>query len=66
MVERITLAANNPDLGGGEQMLMRTAEELVSLGRPVTVVAPDAPTEVLDAAAGDRSRNSCDPRRRPA
>ncbi|PKH37669.1 Glycosyl transferases group 1 [Nocardioides alpinus] len=52
MHERIHLAANNPDLGGGEQMLIRTAAALVSLDRPVTVVAPDAPTEVLDAAAG--------------
>lgn len=51
MVEPIHLAANNPDLGGGEQMLIRTAAALVSLGHPVTVVAPDAPTEVLDAAA---------------
>jgi glycosyltransferase involved in cell wall biosynthesis len=51
MADRIHLAANNPDLGGGEQMLVRTAAALVTLGRPVTVVAPDAPTDVLDAAA---------------
>ncbi|MDZ5660801.1 glycosyltransferase family 4 protein [Nocardioides sp. S-58] len=51
MVERIHLAANNPDLGGGEQVLVRTAAALVDLGRPVTVVAPDAPTDVLDAAS---------------
>lgn len=51
MVDRIYLAANNPDLGGGEQMLIRAAAALVSLGRPVTVVAPDAPPDVLDAAA---------------
>ena len=51
MGERIHLAANNPDLGGGEQMLVRTAAALVALGHPVTVVAPDAPTDVLDAAA---------------
>ncbi|MCW2738234.1 glycosyltransferase family 4 protein [Nocardioides sp.] len=50
MAERIHLAANNPDLGGGEQMLLRHAEALLALGHPVTVVAPDAPTEVLDAA----------------
>ena len=50
MDERIHLAANNPDLGGGEQMLVRTAAALVALGRTVSVVAPDAPTEVLDAA----------------
>lgn len=51
MVERIHLAANNPDLGGGEQMLLRHAEALMSLGHPVTIVAPDAPAEVLDAAS---------------
>lgn len=50
MAERIHLAANNPDLGGGEQMLLRHAEALLALGHEVTVVAPDAPPEVLDAA----------------
>jgi len=52
MGDRVYLAANNPDLGGGEQMLVRTAAAIVALGRPVTVVAPDAPADVLDAAAG--------------
>lgn len=51
MPERINLAANNPDLGGGEQVLLRHAEALLELGHPVTVVAADSPTEVLDAAA---------------
>jgi glycosyltransferase involved in cell wall biosynthesis len=51
MPERIHLAANNPDLGGGEQVLLRHAEVLLDLGHPVTVVAADSPTEVLDAAA---------------
>ena len=51
MGKRIYLAANNPDLGGGEQMLLRHAEALLDLGHPVTVVAPDSPGEVLDAAA---------------
>lgn len=51
MADRIHLAANNADLGGGEQMLVRTALALMELGRPVTVVAPDSPTDVLDAAA---------------
>ena len=51
MGERVNLAANNPDLGGGEQMLLRHAEALLQLGHPVTVVAPDSPAEVLDAAA---------------
>lgn len=51
MPERIHLAANNPDLGGGEQMLLRHAEALLDLGHPVTVVAPDTPAEVVDVAA---------------
>lgn len=51
MRERIHLAANNPDLGGGEQVLLRHAEALLDLGHPVTVVAADSPTEVLDAAS---------------
>ncbi|WP_374457467.1 glycosyltransferase family 4 protein [Nocardioides sp.] len=51
MAERIYLAANNPDLGGGEEMVVRTAAVLVSLGRDVTVVAPDVPADVLDAAS---------------
>ena len=51
MAERIFLAANNPDLGGGEQVLLRHAEALLDLGHPVTVVSADRPTEVLDAAA---------------
>lgn len=51
MGERIHLAANNADLGGGEQMLLRHAEALLALGHPVTVVAPDTPAEVIDAAS---------------
>ena len=51
MAERIHLVANNPDLGGGEQMLVRTASALLDLGHHVAVVAPDSSTEVLDAAA---------------
>jgi glycosyltransferase involved in cell wall biosynthesis len=52
MAERVYLAANNPDLGGGERMVIRHAETLLALGHEVAVVAPDAPTEVLDAADG--------------
>ena len=51
MAKRIHLAANNADLGGGEQMLIRTAAALLELGHEVAVVAPDSPTEVLDAAS---------------
>jgi glycosyltransferase involved in cell wall biosynthesis len=50
MAERIYLAANNPDLGGGEHMLLRHAQALLELGHPVTVVSADSPAEVLDAA----------------
>lgn len=52
----VHLAANNADLGGGEQVLVRCAAALVALGRDVVVVAPDSPTEVLDAAAGVGAR----------
>lgn len=51
MAERIYLAANNADLGGGELMLLRHSEALRDLGHRVTVVAPDSPAEVLDAAS---------------
>ena len=49
MTEPIFLAANNGDLGGGEQMMLRTAEAARDLGHDVTVVAP-APGDVVDAA----------------
>lgn len=51
MAERIHLVANNPDLGGGERMVIRHAEALLALGHDVGVVAADLPTDVLDAAA---------------
>lgn len=51
MVERIHLAANNPDLGGGEKMLLQHAEALLELGHRVTVVSADTTTDVLNAAA---------------
>ncbi|MFC7361117.1 glycosyltransferase family 4 protein [Nocardioides astragali] len=52
MVELFHLAANNPDLGGGEQMMLRCAQALLDLGHRVNVVAPHAPSEVLDFATG--------------
>lgn len=48
MAERVHLVANNPDLGGGERMLLRHAEALADLGRDVDVVT--APGELADAA----------------
>lgn len=56
MVEPVVLAANNPDLGGGERMLLRHAEALLDLGHQVTVVSADEPSDVLDAAASVGAR----------
>ena len=56
MGETVHLAANNADLGGGEQVLVRCAAALVALGRDAVVVAPDRPTDVLDAAASVGAR----------
>lgn len=50
MPEPIFLAANNGDVGGGEQMLLRTAEAARDLGHEVTVVAPADPGDVVHAA----------------
>ena len=49
----ITLAANNPTLGGGEKMLLELADALRCAGRAVTVVAPEAPGDMV-AASRDR------------
>lgn len=46
----VTLATNNGDMGGGEVMLLRIAETLRELGVDVSVVAPEAPAELADAA----------------
>lgn len=53
MPETVFLAANNGDLGGGEQMLLRTARAVRELGREAVVVAPATPGEVVDAARSD-------------
>lgn len=50
MAERVFLAANNGEVGGGEQMLLRTAVAAHELGHDVTVVAPAEPSGVIDAA----------------
>lgn len=46
----IWLAANNGDIGGGEVMLLRTAEAVRSLGIAVGIVAPRQPSGVAEAA----------------
>jgi glycosyltransferase involved in cell wall biosynthesis len=52
-VNRVVLAANNGELGGGEVMLLATARMLRELGHEVEVVGPVAPDGVLDRAAAD-------------
>lgn len=46
----ITIAANHGEFGGGEVMLMAIATAARELGHDVTVVAPDQPTAVVEAA----------------
>ncbi|BCT77057.1 hypothetical protein SCMU_28990 [Sinomonas cyclohexanicum] len=48
----VYLATNNGDIGGGEVMLFALAEALQSLGLVVSVVAPTAPSGVLETARG--------------
>lgn len=51
---KIVIAANNGDVGGGEVMLLALAEELAGLGMAVTVVGPSSPAGLVDAS---RDRN---------
>lgn len=53
MRDPIFLAANNGDVGGGEQMLLRSAAAARDLGHDVTVVAPAFPGDVVAAARAD-------------
>lgn len=48
--QRVYIAANNAEIGGGEVMLLAIAEGLRSLGLDVTVVGPESPDGVLGAA----------------
>ncbi|MDR7252124.1 glycosyltransferase involved in cell wall biosynthesis [Nocardioides sp. BE266] len=52
MAEHIHLVANNPDLGGGERMLLRHAEALTELGHHVQVVTAGGELAEVAAAAG--------------
>jgi glycosyltransferase involved in cell wall biosynthesis len=47
---RVVLAANNGDIGGGEVMLLALAEELTGLGILVTVVCPCSPAGLMHEA----------------
>ncbi len=49
---RLTLAANNGDMGGGEVMLLAMAEAARELGHDVEVVAPASPGELAGRARG--------------
>ncbi|PUA81521.1 glycosyltransferase [Nocardioides currus] len=53
MPETVFLAANNGDLGGGEQMLLRTAAAVRDLDREAVVVAPATPGDVVAAARAE-------------
>lgn len=48
----VTVAANHGVFGGGEVMLLRTAQAARELGLDVTVVAPAEPADVITTAAG--------------
>lgn len=54
---RVTIAANNGEIGGGEVMLLNIARACEELGIDVTVVGPSHPSDVVDAArrAGHRT-----------
>lgn len=54
---RVTIAANNGDIGGGEVMLLNIAHACEELGVDVTVVGPSQPSGLVDAAraAGHRT-----------
>lgn len=47
---KVIIATNNGDIGGGEVMLLALAETLTALGRTVTVVGPESPSGFVDAA----------------
>ena len=51
--ERIAIASNQGEIGGGEVMLLAIARAARDLGRDVTVVGPASPSHVLDLARRD-------------
>lgn len=46
-----TIASNQGEMGGGEVMLLQIAEAARDLGHEVTVVGPEAPSNLCDRAA---------------
>lgn len=48
--DRVTIATNNGDIGGGEVMLLSIADTLRELGIGVTVVGPSSPGQLIAAA----------------
>ncbi|HET7761589.1 MAG TPA: glycosyltransferase [Phycicoccus sp.] len=50
-MSRVVLAANNGEVGGGEVMLLATAQALRDLGVDVQLVGPSTPDGVLDHGA---------------
>lgn len=46
-MNKITLATNNGDVGGGEVMMFNLAQSLTELGYNVTIVGPSHPSEVV-------------------
>jgi glycosyltransferase involved in cell wall biosynthesis len=46
----VTIATNNGDIGGGEVMLLALARQLVQLGVPLQVIAPEGPSALVDEA----------------
>ncbi len=65
MAERVHLAANNPDLGGGEQMLLRHAEALARPRTPRRRSWLPTPPRRCSTRCGPRSGRGRDPCRRP-
>lgn len=50
-MKTFTIASNQGEVAGGEVMLLQLADAARDLGRSVTVVGPDSPSELCDLAA---------------
>lgn len=51
--QRVWIATNNGDIGGGEVMLLHIATALRELGRDVTVVGPSEPAALVELARAE-------------
>ena len=47
---KVALATNNGDIGGGEVMMFNIAQALTELGISLSIVGPAYPSEVVDTA----------------